>query len=285
MSFSRKQGTVKATNKSLPINVFAVVLFASAISQGATLTPLEALLATQGTVPDIDGGLLSQFVFQQTTDTLNYRMTSTADLSAWSATMTGQYAGTPVTVSYSGNLLEAPGGFATSWTSTGFYGAAPWMGGGEALITVTANGFEVHLTDALQVDQNTGSTAVVIDAACPGATCSVTAMAGALMVNDADACAGPAQYVVDFSIPTFLFGNATITNHWECRNAQGRLITTANSLFGLGVSGEPGGGVEIPFGRVDMSATVVPEPSTYLTFGISLLGILSYLWWKRNLQS
>jgi hypothetical protein len=119
---------------------------------------LEVAQALNAAIPDGDFSALTEFVGHVPGESLDYGFS--ADLAGWSATLSGQYLGVDLNVTYAGDLSAYPSGPVT-WTSTGTYGSAAWNGGGSAMVTDTAEGFLIDNIDTMlivgaDVSQTTG---------------------------------------------------------------------------------------------------------------------------------
>jgi hypothetical protein len=258
--------------------IISVFLFAAEAPRGlaGSVTAEEAMIATQGTVPDGDLGLLAGFVGLEASDTLNYEFTTKSGLSAWSATLSGVYAGTSLNVGYSGNLFIVPGGITTSWDSNGFYGAAPWSGSGNASFSDTATGFRVNLQSSLHVGGNSGLVNVGIDALNDGISLTYINSSGTVLIN------GISTSSEIYSLK-WLFGFLPIGNDFD-------FGTVPLPLFGpVRIKGDTllgfipiGGGDDMGSGTAQVTTTIVPEPSALTLFGIGTLGVLGYAWRRRN---
>lgn len=145
---------MKIANKLLLFNIMLVFLFIGMKPVYAvSLSPSEASLVVQGTIPDIDFFILAESFGFQAGETVNYW--SDFNPSGWSASLLGAYKGTNLNVTYSGDISAFPLGPIT-WTTSGFYGADTWNGSGSALILDTPTGFQVDFNSSLTIGGKLG---------------------------------------------------------------------------------------------------------------------------------
>jgi hypothetical protein len=128
--------------------------------EAATLTSVDAAVIAQSTFMDSDLFLLGDFVGFQAGQSFTYDGSGSA--AGWTATLTGAYLGTPLSVTYSGNSGAFPGG-AITWSSVGSFGAKGWSSSGSALVTSTDTNFQVRFADTLTVGAQGGAIAATID--------------------------------------------------------------------------------------------------------------------------
>jgi hypothetical protein len=140
--------------------VICVAYQAAPQANAGLLDNYNASVLVQTTATDADALLLGQIYGFQPKQTLNYL--STGDSTSWSGSLSGTYAGTALSLSYSGDLSNYPAG-AITWASTGNYGADAWSGTGSATITdLTATTFQVTLAYAMTAGGNSASIDYVI---------------------------------------------------------------------------------------------------------------------------
>lgn len=126
-----------------------------------TLPALFASYILQDALPDTDLYLLTKFEGYVPRQTLTY---STLTMpTQWSATVSGNYGGTALNVSYLGNSSGYPTGPLT-WTSRGAFGAEAWTGSGTGQFTETSpSTFTLDLMTSLAVGAHQGSWDVSVD--------------------------------------------------------------------------------------------------------------------------
>src|SRR5262249_13209099 len=145
--------------------------------EAATLTSQDAAVIAQSTFMDSDLFLLGDFVGFQAGQSFIYDGSGSA--TGWTATLTGAYLSTPLSVTYSGNSA-VPGGPIT-WSSVGSFGMQVWSSSGSALVTSTDNSFQVRYTDILTIGAQRGAIAATIDGVIdPDSTQRYTLTAGVL---------------------------------------------------------------------------------------------------------
>jgi len=250
----------------LPILISFLLFIGGPTVYAAPLSPLEASLVLQGTIPDDDFFLLTRFFGFQVGETLNYQ--STSDLSGWSATLSGTYLGASLNVSYSGDISAFPAG-AITWTSSGSYGSAAWSGSGSALITDTLMGFQVDFNSLLTVGSNSGLENVLIDATEDVSGTRFVGTSGTASVNGSPLLFPP--FTKTYEFPTPLIFPPKV--HSDIDFLGHPIII--NEYFPTPVP------LAAPFSIVGTIATV-PEPSTYLLLVPGLLGLLGYAWRRRK---
>jgi hypothetical protein len=146
--------------------------------EAATLTSQDAAVIAQSTFMDSDLFLLGDFVGFQAGQSFTYDGSGSA--TGWTATLTGAYVGTPLSVTYSGDSSAFPGG-AITWSSGGSFGAKGWSSSGSALVTSTDTNFQVRFADTLTVGAQGGAIAATIDGVIdPDSTQRYTLTAGVL---------------------------------------------------------------------------------------------------------
>jgi hypothetical protein len=146
--------------------------------EAATLTSQDAAVIAQSTFMDSDLFLLGDFVGFQAGQSFTYDGSGSA--TGWTATLTGAYVGTPLSVTYSGDSSAFPGG-AITWSSVGSFGAKGWSSSGSALVTSTDTTFQVRFADTLTVGAQGGAIAATIDGVIdPDSTLRYTLTTGTL---------------------------------------------------------------------------------------------------------
>jgi hypothetical protein len=144
----------------------------------APLTSVDAAVIAQSTFMDSDLFLLGDFVGFRAGQSFTYDGSGSA--TGWTATLTGAYLSTPLSVTYSGNSAAFPGGPIT-WSSVGSFGAQSWSSSGSALVTSTDHSFQVRYADMLTVGAQQGTIAATIDGVIdPDSTQRYTLTAGTL---------------------------------------------------------------------------------------------------------
>ena len=147
--------------------LFAIAAIWPAASVAASLDNLLAALLSQNPTTDYDVHSLLDFSGEVPLSTpLNYNSNTTAG--GWTSTLTGNYLGQPLSVTYLGNLAGYPGAPVT-WTSTGTFGADSWTGSGSLAFSGNAANFQIDVASNLQVGSNT-----VVDSAILSGTSSPT---------------------------------------------------------------------------------------------------------------
>lgn len=137
-----------------------ILLVAARPARADLLTTFEASALIQSTASDVDVEFLGLLAQHGDVPVVSYASTSTT--TAWSASLSGIYAGAGLSVSYSGDLSNYPAG-AVTWSSAGTYGPAAWSGVGSATIADTsATTFQMTLSSSLTLGGGTASLAYVI---------------------------------------------------------------------------------------------------------------------------
>jgi hypothetical protein len=259
------------------MSIIQAALFAAAggVMGAAALTPMQASLVSQGTIPDGDFFYLMQFAGSHPGETLHY--TSTSDTQHWTAALTGSYFGSPLDVTYNGDLSGYPGG-AITWTSTGSYGADPWSGSGALTITDHSGGFTTALQSSLQVGTNTGSMNVAIDASDDGSTIAYGGTTGDLSING-----GPFNNPFGYTLLMKLSEGVYLDDFDLLAQDGSSLSPVLISIMGT-FPNSPGGGMcASTVCQIDGTLAAVPEPATHFLIGGALL--LACRWKRRKSMS
>jgi hypothetical protein len=115
--------------------------------------PAMAGLVLNNTIPDGDLYALG-LVAGKSLDLLNTTASDTT--TGFTETLSGTYAGTALSVSYTGNSTNFAMGGPITWTSTGTYGNQAWSGSGSATFTFPTNTtYQVAYNSSLTIGSNT----------------------------------------------------------------------------------------------------------------------------------
>ncbi len=155
------EGVIMTARTSCGLALGAALMGFGAVNpvRGGTVDPAAASAMIQSTVTDQDFEFLHAFYGGQS-PSLDYNSSSNA--TSWSGKLSGDWLGSPVSISYTGDLSQYPTG-AVTWSSTGTYGTSTWSGSGSATITDTSTTtFNVTFLDSVSVGGNTGSINYVI---------------------------------------------------------------------------------------------------------------------------
>jgi hypothetical protein len=249
----RHVGITAAATPILAVLTFAL---AGAAPARADIVAAAASDLIQSTAVDVDFMMLTQFVGYQPGQTLSYN--SSATTNGWAGTLSGDYAGTALSLSYIGNLSAYPPD--VTWSNTGTYGAAAWSDTGSATITYpTATTFQVALTESLMEGSNTASLSYTI----PGTVLGSGAIVFGSAAGDE---AGTGSGVIN--------GAALAGICFSYANA-GTAIN-ANAVIGTACGGQAVVNTSVIGAGNAVSGTIstTPEPSYVIVFGFGISALL-----------
>jgi hypothetical protein len=220
------------------------------VARAQFLTPQEAGAILQSTISDTEFTLLELFV-GFTGQSLFYSGLSTA--TAWSGLLTGTYAGSSVSATYLGDVSAFPGG-AITWTTSGTYGASPWTGSGNALITGGQGAYQILFQHTFAVAGHTGSANWLIDLAVTSTGAEFVGASGPLLADAAD----------EEGVPSYLqVGRKFVSDVTFPDSKPHKKTKTVNRGTKENTTG---GGLQ-----VTATISAVPEPSSAILLGSALL--------------
>jgi hypothetical protein len=160
------------------------VLWMGCVGQLAAvpLLPVElAMVAGQDAIIDYDFyGLKDISVAFSTPASVPYA--SATDSAGWSGNLVGSYLGEALSVSYSGAAGAYPAG-PISWTSGGFFGAAPWSGGGTLSYSGAAPSFTIVMVDNFSIGANSVTLNILLAGTMTGSSIALDTVSGSESVN------------------------------------------------------------------------------------------------------
>jgi hypothetical protein len=259
----------KLISRAVTGTVLLIAANASPRAWANLLSPLEASALIQSTVSDADVEFLSQLTPLASGHSLAY--TSNSTMTSWSGTLSGNFFGSAVNVSYLGDLSGYPSG-AVTWTSTGTYGSAAWTGSGAASITDTsATTFQMTLTSALAFGGNTAS----LDYTIPGTVLPD----GTFMIGDASHPeAGSGTVTLNgFSSLTLILFSFRTEGSFQPGSPKTVVFSDINhqSPNGFDLFNNLDLTISIPVPNLFTSGTInVPEPPSVQLLALGLLGLV-----------
>ncbi len=203
----------------------------------------------QATINDADLLALTN-LFGLGPGTLNYASTTTN--SQWTGILSGAYLGAGVNVDYSGDLSQYPIGQIT-WTTSGFYGGAPWSGNGSASFANTASGFNMLFLYSISVGSHSAdyNFAISADVSPTGDVRFDDANSSGSLISDG-------VVILDANFSYIQFRQKWIDDATEHNN--NRIVSTGTKPIANGV--------------LSMTNTIetVPEPTTLFLVGAGFIG-------------
>jgi hypothetical protein len=262
----KRKGTIGVSAVLAFLTMIAAAPPAKAITD---LTQVQLSDMVQSTANDVDMVLLTYLTGASLGGpTVAYKYSSSATDStwaSWSGSLTGAFAGAPLSLSYDGSLTGYPPGTVT-WNTTGMLSGGSVAGGGSGAVSYpTASTFDLTFGDSLSYGGNTASVAISIPGTLLaggnfmfGSPGSPEAGSGTLTVNGTTT---DIEFGVDFKLqyfpPAFLDSvYVDETKVWIKSYGPGLFLTAMYN--------------EVP----------VPEPSTWTMMLIGFAG-LGYAGWRR----
>jgi hypothetical protein len=235
------------------LSIFLVILLSAATTAYAgPVDPIEAGLAAELSVPDLEFFLLTQFV-GLSPDTLT--LSETVSSTGVSYVESGIYLGQPVNVTLSGITSSFP---VITYTTSGTYGSSPWSGGGTITFMATSTGFTMDFSGtSLMIGTHSGLYDIQVTAADDGTNITFVNTTGTVFADGKPKDAKP-------------------TADYPDKPKVGDLATDDVEVNGTTYIVSQQKIVEIdPDGTLRLQSKIkpAPEPSTLIMFGSGILAL------------